>query len=70
MLAELRKMVANDLQMRNLTRDEKAAYIATLNEHREQKVTSMRANNMAAARDVMVTTERVVKEVCSPVYYY
>jgi len=62
-LAELRAMVANDSQMKNLRPEEKMAYIAALNEHREQKVVSVRANNSAAARDVLVTTERIVKEV-------
>ncbi|KAG1894666.1 uncharacterized protein F5891DRAFT_961189 [Suillus fuscotomentosus] len=61
-LAELHEMVAQDLQMQDLTKDEKATYMAALSEHREQKVSSMRANNMATARDILVTTERVVKE--------
>lgn len=60
-------MVANDPQMKKLTKDEKTGYITALTEHREQKVTSVRGNNMAAARDVLITTERVVKEVCSHV---
>lgn len=62
-LVKLREMVAEDPQMQNLMRVEKAAYVAALSEHREKRVSSMRANNMAAARDVLVTTERVVKEV-------
>jgi hypothetical protein len=49
--------------MKNLTRDEKTTYVSALREHREQKVSSVRANNIAAARDVLVTTERVIKEV-------
>ncbi|KAG1836180.1 hypothetical protein DFJ58DRAFT_691103 [Suillus subalutaceus] len=49
-------------QMQDLTKGEKATYIAALSQHREQKVSSVRANNMATARDVLVTTERVVKE--------
>ncbi|KAG1881004.1 hypothetical protein F4604DRAFT_1578451 [Suillus subluteus] len=61
-LVELREMVANDPQMKELTKDEKAGYIAALSEHREQNVTNVRGNNMAAARDVLLTTERVVKE--------
>ncbi|KAG1729474.1 hypothetical protein EDD22DRAFT_1015222 [Suillus occidentalis] len=61
-LVELREMVANDPQMKGLTKDEKAGYIAALSEHREQNVTNVRGNNMAAARDVLLTTERVVKE--------
>ncbi|KAG1860366.1 hypothetical protein F4604DRAFT_1684382 [Suillus subluteus] len=42
--------------------DEKAAYITVLTEHRDQKTTNVRANNLAAARDVLLTTDRVVKE--------
>ncbi|KAG2063672.1 hypothetical protein BDR04DRAFT_1111264 [Suillus decipiens] len=61
-LGELREMVAEDPQMKNLTRDEKTTYVSALREHREQKVSSVRANNIAAARDVLVTTERVIKE--------
>jgi hypothetical protein len=62
-LIELRGMVKNDPQMKQLTKDEKAAYIAALTEHREQKTTNVRANDLAAARDVLLTTDRVVKEV-------
>ncbi|KIK34474.1 hypothetical protein CY34DRAFT_26852 [Suillus luteus UH-Slu-Lm8-n1] len=61
-LVELREMVTNDPQMKELTKDEKAGYIAALSEHREQNITNVRGNNMAAARDVLLTTERVVKE--------
>ncbi|KAG2140353.1 hypothetical protein BD769DRAFT_1662908 [Suillus cothurnatus] len=61
-LGELREMVAEDPQMKNLTRDEKTTYVSALREHHEQKVSSVRANNIAAARDVLVTTERVIKE--------
>ncbi|KAG1859023.1 hypothetical protein DFJ58DRAFT_726481 [Suillus subalutaceus] len=61
-LVELREMVAQDPQMQDLTKGEKATYIAALSQHREQKVSSVRANNMATARDVLVMTERVVKE--------
>ncbi|KAG2354601.1 hypothetical protein BDR07DRAFT_1305442 [Suillus spraguei] len=61
-LGELREMVAEDPQMKNLMRDEKTTYVSALREHREQKVSSVRANNIAAARDVLVTTERVIKE--------
>ncbi|KAG1888969.1 uncharacterized protein F5891DRAFT_965858 [Suillus fuscotomentosus] len=61
-LAELRDMVANDPQTKSLTKDEKAAHIMALEEYREKKVVSIRANNLAAARDVLVTTERIVKE--------
>ncbi|KAG2342406.1 hypothetical protein BDR05DRAFT_886714 [Suillus weaverae] len=61
-LAELREMVAADPETKSLTREEKEGYIAALEEHREKKVVSVRANNLAAARDVVATTDRIVKE--------
>lgn len=64
-MAELREMVANDPRTKTLSREEAAAYIEALNEHRDQKGLSVRANNLAAARDVVATTDRIVKEVCS-----
>ncbi|KAG1781345.1 hypothetical protein EV702DRAFT_963142 [Suillus placidus] len=64
-LVELREMVANDPQMKKLTRDEKAGYIAALTEHCEQNITNVRGNNMVAARDVLLTTERVCVDLTS-----
>ncbi|KAG1894803.1 uncharacterized protein F5891DRAFT_1151914 [Suillus fuscotomentosus] len=61
-LAELREMVTNDPQMNKLTEEEKASYIEALNEHRDKKALGVCANNSAAARDVVATTERLVKE--------
>jgi hypothetical protein len=58
-------MIMNDPEMNNLTKNEKAGYIAALREHRDQKVSHVRGNNMAAARDVLLTTEKIVKEVRS-----
>jgi hypothetical protein len=63
-LAELREMVANDPRTKSLSREEAAAYIEALNEHHDQKGLSVWANNLAAARDVVATTDRIVKEVC------
>ncbi|KAG0701647.1 hypothetical protein DFH29DRAFT_1000066 [Suillus ampliporus] len=40
-LAELHEMVANDPQTKNLTKEEKVAYIVALNEHRKQKGLSL-----------------------------
>ncbi|KAG1777848.1 hypothetical protein EV702DRAFT_968727 [Suillus placidus] len=61
-IVELREMIMNDPEMNNLTKNEKAGYIAALHEHREEKVTHVQGNNMAAARDVLLTTEKIVKE--------
>ncbi|KAG1752352.1 uncharacterized protein EDB91DRAFT_1044414 [Suillus paluster] len=61
-LAELREMVAADPETKGLTRQEKEDYIAALEEHRQKKVVSVRANNLAAAQDVVATMDRIVKE--------
>ncbi|KAG1786352.1 uncharacterized protein HD556DRAFT_1248400 [Suillus plorans] len=61
-MAELREMVITDPETKDLTREQKEAYIAALEEHRERKGVSVRANNQAAARDVVATTDRIVKE--------
>jgi hypothetical protein len=62
-MAELREMVITDPETKNLTREQKESYIAALEEHRERKLVGVRANNQAAARDVVATTDRIVKEV-------
>ncbi|KAG2145485.1 uncharacterized protein EDB93DRAFT_1087145, partial [Suillus bovinus] len=61
-LAELREIVTHDPQMKELMEEEKAAYIEALNEHCAKKALGVCANNSAAARDVLATTERIVKE--------
>ncbi|KAG1790130.1 uncharacterized protein HD556DRAFT_1446482 [Suillus plorans] len=61
-MAELREMVITDPETKDLTREQKEAYIAALEEHRERKGVSVWANNQAAARDVVATTDRIVKE--------
>ncbi|KAG2030178.1 hypothetical protein BDR03DRAFT_878994, partial [Suillus americanus] len=42
--------------------DKKAAYIRALEEHCEKKVVGIRANNLAATRDILTMTDRIVKE--------
>ncbi|KAG1723865.1 hypothetical protein EDB19DRAFT_1611071, partial [Suillus lakei] len=59
---QINLLVTNDPQMKKLTKDKKAAYIAALTEHHEQKVTHVQGNNLATARDVLLMAERVVKE--------
>ncbi|KIK40520.1 hypothetical protein CY34DRAFT_24772 [Suillus luteus UH-Slu-Lm8-n1] len=61
-LAELRNRVANDPEIKSLTQDEKAAYIMALEEDCKKKVVSVQANNLAAAQDVLTTTDKIVKE--------
>jgi hypothetical protein len=46
-----------------LTRDEKNSYITDLVEYRTLKTSGSRANNIAAARDVVATTEKIKEEV-------
>ncbi|KAG1860607.1 hypothetical protein DFJ58DRAFT_778195 [Suillus subalutaceus] len=58
-MAELHEMVVTDPDTENLTREQKEAYIAALEEHRERKVVGVRAHNLAAARDVVATTDRI-----------
>ncbi|KAG1784809.1 uncharacterized protein HD556DRAFT_1425849 [Suillus plorans] len=55
-LREVRKLVEDDPAL--LPREEKKKYISELVEHRALKTSGSRANNIAAARDVLATTER------------
>ncbi|KAG2738623.1 hypothetical protein P692DRAFT_20758224 [Suillus brevipes Sb2] len=61
-MAELREMVVTDPNTKNLTQERREAYITALEEHRERKVVGVWAHNLAAARDVVSTTDRIVKE--------
>ncbi|KIJ58005.1 hypothetical protein HYDPIDRAFT_56796, partial [Hydnomerulius pinastri MD-312] len=61
-MAEIQKMVQEDLKTRTVTCTEEEEYIAQLAEHRHVKVHGIRANNTAAARDVLVTVDRVATE--------
>lgn len=62
-MAELHEMVITDPETKNLTREQKEAYIVALEEHRERKGVSVWANNQAAVQDVVATMDRIVKEV-------
>ncbi|KAG1856397.1 hypothetical protein DFJ58DRAFT_727236 [Suillus subalutaceus] len=64
-LPELREMVASDPKTKHLTSEEKVTYISALDEHRAKKVVGVRLNNLAAACDVVATTDRIVKELDS-----
>ncbi|KAG1793388.1 hypothetical protein EV424DRAFT_1354214, partial [Suillus variegatus] len=51
-IVELREMIVNDPEMNNLTKNEKAGYIAALHEHREEKKRlSKRSFSMALKLD-------------------
>ena len=56
-------MVKEDERLQNLTQEEVDAHIAALNEHRNNKVNGVRANNIAASRDVLAITDKISKEV-------
>ena len=46
--------------------EDKENLIKQLAEHRQLKTTSLRANNAAAARDMLCTTDNMIKEVRVP----
>ena len=59
-------MVSQDPRMQNLTPEQKNGYISALAQDRDVKQHGVRANNAAAARDVLATTDRITREV-SPI---
>ncbi|KIK20248.1 hypothetical protein PISMIDRAFT_13138 [Pisolithus microcarpus 441] len=61
-LKEIQQMVKDDEHLQNLSQEEMDQYITTLEEHRNTKVRGIRANNVAAAQDVLVTTDKIAKE--------
>ncbi|KAI6104924.1 hypothetical protein EV401DRAFT_2078750 [Pisolithus croceorrhizus] len=61
-LTEIQKMVKDDERLQNLTWEELEQHIVALNEHRDTKIHGVRANNVTATRDVLVTTDRIAKE--------
>ena len=62
-MAELKSLVSNDERLQNLTAEEEEKLVQQLAEHCRLKTTSVRANNAAAARDMLCTTDTMVKEV-------
>jgi hypothetical protein len=62
-MAEVQKMVTEDPNMHNLTREEKKEFIKQLMDHRELQTSGVRASNVAAARDVVSVMDGVSKEV-------
>ncbi|KAG2336449.1 hypothetical protein BDR05DRAFT_953356 [Suillus weaverae] len=63
-IQEIRQMVTRDpaMQKENLTEGEIKEYIAQLQEHRTLKTGGLHSNNIAAARDVNATTDRIRRE--------
>jgi hypothetical protein len=62
-LAELKALAANDEEMQNLTKQQEQEFIDKLVEFREHKTTSARANNAAAARDMLCTSDSINTQV-------
>ncbi|KAF9232690.1 hypothetical protein BU15DRAFT_80959 [Melanogaster broomeanus] len=58
-MADIQRMVQEDLKTRTLTCEEEEEYIMNLAEHRDVKVHGVCANNTAASRDVLVTLENL-----------
>ncbi|KAG0708394.1 hypothetical protein DFH29DRAFT_1065763 [Suillus ampliporus] len=69
-IQEIRQMVTSNpsMQKENLTDGEIKEYIAQLQEHRSLKTGGLRSNNIAAARDVNATTDRIRRE--TPATWY
>ncbi|KAI5988439.1 hypothetical protein EDD15DRAFT_2371489 [Pisolithus albus] len=61
-LKEIQQMVKDDKRLQNLSQEEMDQYVSTLEEYRDTKTHSVRANNVAAARDVLATTDKIAKE--------
>ncbi|KAI5986449.1 hypothetical protein EDC04DRAFT_2913328 [Pisolithus marmoratus] len=61
-LKEIQQMVKEDKKLQNLTQEEMDEYIIALNEHCDTKIHGIRANNVAAVRDVLMTTDKITKE--------
>ncbi|KAI5986550.1 hypothetical protein EDC04DRAFT_2615049 [Pisolithus marmoratus] len=61
-LKEIQQMVKEDKKLQNLTQEEMDHYISALNEHHDMKIHGMQANNVVAAQDVLMTTDKITKE--------
>ena len=64
-LAELKNLVSNDKRLQNLTMEEEEKLVQQLAEHCRLKTTSVCANNVAAAHDMLCTMDIIIKEVGS-----
>jgi len=62
-MSELKALAADDEAMQNLTPEEEQDFIDKLTEFREQKTTGVRANNAAAARDMLCTSDSINRQV-------
>ena len=58
-------MIEEDDTVQDLTKEQQDTLINKLGEHRELKTKGVRANNIAAARDMTATSDAIIKEVNS-----
>lgn len=56
-------MIKDDDTVEDLTKEQQDILINKLVEHRQHKTQGMRANNVAAARDMTATSDAIIKEV-------
>lgn len=56
-------MMEDDDTVQDLTKEQQDELINKLIEHRQLKTTSVRANNVAASRDMTATSDAIIKEV-------
>jgi hypothetical protein len=57
-------MARDDPEVQSFTKDDEENLIAELTEYRALKKTGARASNKAASRDILLTLDRVIDEVC------
>ena len=65
-LAEIQKLVDEDLAMQNLSKSEIKGFIEDLKEHRETMKLGVRASNIAASHDCRTVVDRISTEVSFP----
>ncbi|KAF7967193.1 hypothetical protein HWV62_35594 [Athelia sp. TMB] len=61
-LTELQALARQDPDLWALTHEEEERLVANLEEFRQTKITGLRANNNAAARDFVCTTDNMIRE--------
>jgi hypothetical protein len=62
-MSELKALAADDEAMQNLTPEEEQEFIDKLTKFRKYKTTSVRANNAAAACDMLSTSDSINRQV-------
>lgn len=62
-LQDLKNLVTSDEKLQNLTKEQEQMLMDKLVQHRDGKTTSVRSSNAAAARDILCTSDNIIKEV-------